>query len=47
MNKKAGGNEFIKGLLERIGADSNTSNFHTSAFKHTFQGIKERFRELK
>lgn len=47
MRIKAARSEFIKGLLERLGADSDTSSFHTSAFTHAFEGIRARFRELK
>jgi hypothetical protein len=49
MTRKTAGNEFIKGLLERLGsrANTDTSSFHTSAFKHTFEGIRARFKELK
>lgn len=49
MRRKTAGSEFIKDLLERLGsgADTDTSSFHTSAFKHAFEGIKARFREFK
>jgi hypothetical protein len=47
VSRKAGGGEFMRGLLERFNAGADTSSFHTSAFKHTFEGIKARFGELK
>lgn len=47
MRRKTAGGEFIKGLLERFGTDTDTSSFHTSAFTHAFEGIRARFRELK
>ncbi len=47
VSRKTAGGEFIKGLLDRLGTDADTSSFHTSAFTHSFEGIKARFRELK
>ena len=47
MRRKTVEGEWIKGLLERLGTDSDTSSFHTSAFTHAFEGIKARFREFK
>lgn len=47
MGRKTTRGEFIKDLLERFGADEDISSFHTSAFTHTLEEIKARFRELK
>ena len=47
VGKKAAEGGFIKDLLERLGEDSDSTSFHTSAFVHAFEGIKARFREFK
>lgn len=46
MKKKTSGG-FIQNLLERFSSETDSNSFHTSAFTHTFEGIKARFREFK
>ena len=37
----------MKSILEGLSAGSDTSNFHTSVFKHASETIRARFRDLK
>ncbi|MCX6775976.1 MAG: hypothetical protein NT130_03960 [Candidatus Micrarchaeota archaeon] len=47
MKIKPEKNEFVKGLLDRLSASDDTSDFHSSVFRDAFKGVRARFKGLK
>ena len=47
MKRKPAKSDFVKGLLERLSAGDDTSDFHSEVFRDAFKGVRARFKGLK
>lgn len=47
MKRKPEKGEFVKGLLDRLSAGDDTSDFHSSVFRDAFKGVTARFKGPK
>lgn len=47
MKTKPAKDDFVKGLLDRLSAGDDTSEFHASVFRDAFKGVRARFKDVK